>query len=822
MVIAMSTSRIRPMDGKIIMTTFIVGFIVMISMNISNEGSLREHDLFHQTSSASTSLPTTLPPTLPIPQQRHHQLQTTSSNSKNTNEIITTNTTNSTFISNFTMANNTINTTIITTSNYTFCQAPHYSSVNERYQNTCKTNDETWKRLQNDNSTVTEMNTEHTDNDPPSKNLTEIRSLVTLHSKRQRQQQQEQTEWTNNDSTCNPRTNLNGECGPHCRPSCITLQLNLNQFQQNYDDMILCPSKQETNDCLDSYSSRNKCIHTKRQPQPTCNTSLLYDQYPACYLEEAKCFGPSLYDDIVAVYERRWNTSVEGIPTMEHCTTLPKANPLHERFHDWPIVTPMNVHCDDYANVTSCFNTRNNNMIYFEYCNIIEEDYDSCHACSASDKNQENGKCNDDCSKIIQPFPSGWTTFVVSASIPYNYTNNSNSPDHNDASTSCRQNIPYANETGVACFAQRIEIYYPEHCPHCHDCPYNVGLGDMFGPLEVIGFGHAWSDEQQQPPPQVCAPCNIASKVRTSANISLSCSQIQQCHKSVDCSRGTALGIPSYINNQCSFQSIEEDDIVEEDSFDDDGNILEDDLVANPETDDIVPTRSPTTKKPVKKTTDAPTNAPVKPSPSIAPVVVSTNPSGTTNNTVSTPTIANDPSASTSVDLSSKEFRFSPIIATFIAIGLIVVISIQLILYKQRAIATVQQQQQGNRNTEEILYIEEPLEFDGIDKILSKKDNNSDDNDSQVTATDNEDNISQDPGNQRDEKGRWGNFVGAQRRSVTSISISTPPPQQQLHPEIRRFQTASIVERSDQNEVEALYMTGQHHVQQLPQSPSAL
>ena len=155
----------------------------------------------------------------------------------------------------------------------------------------------------------------------------------------------------------------------------------------------------------------------------------------------------------------------------------------------------------------------------------------------------------------------------------------------NDVSA-CRNDIHYANETKVVCFVQRIEIYYPENCPYCHSCPYNIVLGDTFGPLEVVGFGHAGTNEQHQQ--HMCAPCNVASKIRTAATASLSCSQIQQCHESVDCSTGTSLGIPSYTSNQCSFQNPfnDEDDLVQEDSFTDDDNVGDDDSVTNPDTDD--------------------------------------------------------------------------------------------------------------------------------------------------------------------------------------------------------------------------------------------
>ena len=243
--------------------------------------------------------------------------------------------------------------------------------------------------------------------------------------------------------------------------------------------MILCSkgdkSKQETSGCSEHFSTSNKCVHTKQQAtKSSCsNVSLLYEQFSTCYLEDAKCFGPSMYDDIIALYKSRWNTArtASVLPNIDHCTVIPRDDSLYDRFHDWPVVTPMKVDCEDHSNATSCFNSSDNNMMYFEYCNVVEEDYDSCNACTGSNSNQDNKKCDGECTKIIKPLPSGWTTFVVSASIPYNHTSSSSHVNKNDASSTCGHNIHYSNETGVACFLQRIEIYYPEDCPYCHSCP---------------------------------------------------------------------------------------------------------------------------------------------------------------------------------------------------------------------------------------------------------------------------------------------------------------------------------------------------------------
>ena len=779
--------------------------------------------MFVSVASAQLYLHSSSMPDSPLHRHRHQSHQRrVASNSTNVQNNNINGHTNST-LGNYNMTNTTTNTGSTTssqpldnttTSNYTFCQAPKDDDNHTApYPNSCKAQSQTWKLLsdQSTSTTTIDMN----------------------------------TEWTNanNDTTCRtnrfPNDYLSGECGPQCRPSCITLQLSLKKLQQNYNDVILCSndkSTQNTSDCFDNhYSQKNKCAYTKRQPQPICDAATtLYEQYPSCYLEDAKCFGPTLYDDIVALYESRWNNTTATttrIPSMEHCTAIPRENPLQERFHGWPIVTPRQVHCDDDNSTSPCFNSStgssDNDMLYFEYCNILEEDYDSCDACITGTSSSPSGAkeaCRNECSKVIQPFPSGWTTFVVSASIPYKNI------DHtmHDASV-CDQDIQYANETGAVCFLQRIEVYYPEDCPYCHGCPHNVGLGDMFGPLEVIGFGHvATNSENLQQPQQGCAPCNKASRIRNSETTSLSCLQLQQCHESVDCSTGTTLGIPSYTSNQCSFQnpSIEDDDLVQEDSTPSDDDGLLDDDVPNPDrgSDDRVPTNTPATRKPSKKVTAIPTNAPsTSYSPTFDGVSVTTNPTTTANRTITTPTerTTNDPSPTMAIDRPSKEFRFSPFIATFIVIALIIVISIQLIIYRKRTVGAVQQQQQQkNKNSEEILYIEEPLEFDGIDKILSKKEHNSDDNGSQQTVTenDNDDNLSQEIEVKRGHLGRWRSFRGpttSPHRSVSNICV----PSSQL--EIRHFQTASIVERSDQNEIEALYMTGQHHVLQSPSSPKS-
>ena len=322
------------------------------------------------------------------------------------------------------------------------------------------------------------------------------------------------------DISVNYRTYSN-ECGPHCRPSCITLMLDLQELQ--YDTDLIC---EEDKLCQ---CETSKCNHE-------CNAQQLqnlWDDYPKCYLEETDCLGPTVYDDYVAYAEKSCGTE---IPELKHCTSIPENHDLYCRFQDFPLVTPL-------ESQNSCnHNCVDDSKIYFEYCNVVEED-PNCEPCENNNNNNKN--CGKQCKKVVEPFEPGWTTFVVSAPIPYDIHNNQE----------CDTVLQYETDTDMACFLQRIEIFYPPNgtecssdetkndCPICHDCPL-LSVGDKFGPLEVVGFGHCIDQE--------CAGCDMRD-TKECGTCNTDCNALFNCDASVDCSTGASLGIPDFADNGCSF-----------------------------------------------------------------------------------------------------------------------------------------------------------------------------------------------------------------------------------------------------------------------------
>jgi hypothetical protein len=178
---------------------------------------------------------------------------------------------------------------------------------------------------------------------------------------------------------------------------------------------------------------------------------------------------------------------------------MPSNDAFYQRFHGWKVASPMIVNGEDCRSnpndttANSCFGS-DSKKLYFEYCNVVEEDYLTCNTCGTFTSTQQNQTCttantqHPDCSKIIRPFPSGWTTFVVSASIPYK----SDPKDEDSTNTCSKDTVPFADVTGSVCFMQRVELFYPELCPQCHACPH-IRLGDTFGPLEVVGLDIPYS-----------------------------------------------------------------------------------------------------------------------------------------------------------------------------------------------------------------------------------------------------------------------------------------------------------------------------------------
>jgi hypothetical protein len=346
----------------------------------------------------------------------------------------------------------------------------------------------------------------------------------------------------------------------------------------------------------------------------------------------------------------------------------------------------------------------------------------------------------------------------------------------------------------------------------------------------------------------------------TNATTTLSCTDIQRCHASVDCTTGTNLGIPSFVDNQCSFQQNDDSDdaVAEEDFVFNPGNNDDGGVVTMPNDGRIPKTVSPTI---------SPTNAglPSDP-PTTVPMVGYDNMDDVNNDTTTTTTTVNvgDSNKTTTtldddeltannttfgqVDASSTSNRsthLSPLNLSLIVIGcLVVVVTIQITLY-QKGIRMAHQNshgsQQQQRISEEIIYTE-PLEFDGIEKILSSdaivsQKTATGDDDEHTTTISNDDKHCSDNDMENPKQQRHSPHVIRYPWLPRSKMMTSPPPTPNsnstiqhhrstvlpvaserkgsisLKQEIRHFQTASILERPNQNEVEALYMTGQHHIQ---------
>lgn len=325
-----------------------------------------------------------------------------------------------------------------------------------------------------------------------------------------------------------------GECGPQCRPSCITLMLDLNTL--DYESEITC-TPNELCHCAHVPRSGSECTESRLEA--------LFDNHPKCYLEDADCLGPTLYDNKVK-RAIDLQPSIAEFADLRQCDTLPDDG-LYCRFQDWKIINPIEKYSCRDGSFPECL--ERDSKIYWEYCNIVEEDA----GCDYDEECTENGRCGKNCPKITEPFPAGWTTFVVSAAIPFRPTLNS----------LCAEQLPLSDATSSACFLQRIELFYPPEdadcgigCPHCHDCPL-LSLGDKFGPLEVVGFGHGIAGRTEG---HSCAACDSRDSLSCGKGVELDCDDLfkWKCEESTNCYTNELLGVNNFAENQCTFGIPEE------------------------------------------------------------------------------------------------------------------------------------------------------------------------------------------------------------------------------------------------------------------------
>lgn len=117
-----------------------------------------------------------------------------------------------------------------------------------------------------------------------------------------------------------------------------------------------------------------------------------------------------------------------------------------------------------------------------------------------------------------------------------------------------------------------------------------------------------------------------------------------------------------------------------------------------------------------------------------------------------------------------------------------------------------QESQQHGPVAEEIVYIT-PIELKVIHQLYAA----SGEEGSETVSSDEENTSSHGV----DEKmvGRRQTKKMHKGRSLSPDSTVVSCPPSKIKKEIRHFQSASLIERPGQNEVEVLFMTGQHHVQ---------
>lgn len=154
----------------------------------------------------------------------------------------------------------------------------------------------------------------------------------------------------------------------------------------------------------------------------------------------------------------------------------------------------------------------------------------------------------------MEPFGTGWTSFTLVTDIPID----PNGVLGRMSNQVCNEEVPMAKESGSACFMQRVEFYFPPDdegcqvgCPNCHECPL-LGLGDKFGPLEVVGFGHCI---QRLNEVHTCNSCDSPAYKSCEKNCELDCDDLfsWSCESAVDCHTEEELGLLKFEENKCSW-----------------------------------------------------------------------------------------------------------------------------------------------------------------------------------------------------------------------------------------------------------------------------
>lgn len=330
---------------------------------------------------------------------------------------------------------------------------------------------------------------------------------------------------------------MSHECGPQCRPSCVTLMLDLEKLA--YESQVTC-TEGELCHCAHSSHPSSKCSSGRLEA--------LFDHHPKCYLEDADCLGPTLYDNKVK-RAIDLQPSIDQFTSLQQCDSLPDED-LYCRFQDWKVINPIEKErCRD-GSFPDCIDE---SKIYWEYCNIVEED----PACDRDEECRDGDRCGRRCPKITEPFPPGWTTFVVSGAIPFR-------PEWNPV---CADQLPLADATNSACFLQRVEVYYPPEdedcgigCPHCHDCPL-LSVGDKFGPLEVVGLNRGLhNDNDRRNHHGGCSSCDDRGSLSScQAGEDWKCrdgKHLPDCSRATNCFTNEVFGLGDFVDNQCTFDNV--------------------------------------------------------------------------------------------------------------------------------------------------------------------------------------------------------------------------------------------------------------------------
>jgi hypothetical protein len=656
------------------------------------------------------------------------------------------------------------------------------------------------------------------------------------------------------------------ECSPNCRPSCLTLMLDVTQWLSEHHELM--------SHCPPAANKGGTTCRARRNPirNAACRRNhRRNNSSSSCHLEQATCHGPVLFDDVTAYLQHQQdteNSSSSTSPTnnatlpwwdsLEQCATIPADLADSAALRGHRIVAPLSTTSCSLDHGTNdqagCFPSSSDGgtvssttslpptKLYFEYCNVVQDSWTT--PCPDSDSSS--------CWKAVEPFPSGWTTFVVAASIPYNVsvaaTNSTLCPNDDPVTSTLMPMLPSSAVTGVACFAQRIQLYYPpdspdQPCPHCHACPL-IGLGDMFGPLQVVGFGNSIQ--------QHCTPCHERSTIRTSCpgaqngtenheTAAFDCQALQQCHESVDCTTGTSLGLPAFSEPTCSFYRATRrnrtsdngsgDDFVEEDAIGHDEVESDDDAssVSPSPSETLFPTsvNPPFDWNDTDDTESGDEASPVISNVTMPPMLFGNSTFG--NSTTGPPPRGQTlDGVSTSVTGSpqTRSSLFHPlgwilVGASGLALLAVIAILAVLVVIRQRPESSPQRRSGNRRRTynqsplrrlqrpsidEEIIYIH-PIESTASEKRISKGDDDTLSDDASQTAS--------------EAAARGARFRNAvqetkrhskrqERRTAdgTNDAIYNMATQRS----VVHFQSASILERPERDEVEAMYMTGTYHV----------